>query len=115
VTASIMKRVEILYFESCPGWQPTLQRIREVVAREGLDAVVAIKTIAIETDEQAQHARFIGSPTVRVDGRDIDPTSIDNTNFGLQCRVYQNEGRLDRLPPEDLIRSALGVGGSSCP
>ena len=115
MTGAKMKRVEILYFGSCPGWQATLQRVREVVAREGLDSSVSIKTLSVETDEQAQERRFLGSPTVRVDGRDIDPTSTESTSFGLQCRVYQHQGRLDRLPSEDLIRRALGVGGSPCP
>ena len=66
-----------------------------------------IEVIKVETDEQAQHLRFIGSPTIRVDGQDIDPPPPD-AYYALTCRAYRlDDGRISPLPSPDLIRRAL--------
>ena len=104
-----MKQIDILYFEGCPGWRPAEDRVRQVVREAGLDDAVSVRLVPIETDQEAQAHRFVGSPTVRIDGHDVDPAAAHLTAFGLQCRLYQSNGRLDGVPPADLIRAALGV------
>jgi hypothetical protein len=63
--------IELLYFEGCPHHVPLLERLRQLVAREAADADIVPRRV--ETDEDAQRLRFLGSPTVRVDGRDLEP------------------------------------------
>lgn len=104
-----MRQIDILYFDSCPGWRAAEQRVRQVLIQAGLDGAVAVRLVPVETEEDARAHRFLGSPTVRVDGDDIDPAAAQCTNFGLQCRLYDSEGRLGGLPPTNLIRSALGI------
>jgi len=67
--------VEVLYFEGCPSFTKLLPRLRELVAESGGDPD-AIALRAIETPESAETARFLGSPTVRVDGVDVDPDAV---------------------------------------
>jgi len=65
-----------------------------------------VETINVRTDEEAVSRRFRGSPTILVDGRDIDPSSTER--FGLACRAYRLEdGRISPLPSESMIRRAL--------
>ena len=109
-----MKTVEIFYFDGCPTWQRAVEQVRHVIAQAGLQEEAAIQTVRVETDDQAKRARFLGSPTVRVNGQDVEPASQGRTDFGLQCRVYEYGGRLSGLPSSDLIRTALGVGEGSC-
>ncbi len=98
--------IEFLYFEDCPSHGPALQRLREVLAREGLPAEPRVTRV--ETDEQAARLGFPGSPTIRVDGEDIDPEGAAANPVGLSCRVYRtSDGRFTPLPPEELIREAL--------
>jgi hypothetical protein len=72
--------------------------------QEGI--TIEIETINVRTNEQAISLRFRGSPTILIDGRDIDPSSVEK--FGLACRAYRLEdGRISPLPSESMIRKAL--------
>ena len=93
--------IEILYFEGCPNLGPTLELAREVVGELGLDA--AIREVRVETPEQATSKRFIGSPSVRVNGKDIEPEARGRTEFALSCRLYSGGG----VPPRELLVAAL--------
>jgi hypothetical protein len=108
-----MKRIEILYFDSCPGWQGAVDRVHEVLQELGLDALVSIELISVATEREARNRRFLGSPTIRIDGRDVEPGSEELTSYGLHCRVYPDGGRLEGLPPKTLIGAALGATSTS--
>ena len=97
-------RVSFLYYEDCPSHNLALERLREVMAEE--DTPGEVKVLKVETEEQARELRFVGSPTIRVDGQDIDlPTE---SRYALTCRVYRLEdGRISPLPAKDMIRRAL--------
>ena len=97
-------RVSFLYYEECSSHDLALERLREVVAEEGIPNEVEV--IKVETEDQARELRFVGSPTIRVDGQDIDPPS--DTRYVLTCRAYRLEdGRISPLPSKDMIRRAL--------
>ena len=93
--------IEILYFEGCPNLGPTLELAREVVGELGLDT--AIREVRVETPEEATRKRFIGSPSVRVNGKDIEPEARERTDFTLSCRIYSGGG----VPPRELLKAAL--------
>ena len=95
-------RIEVLYFDGCPNHAPTVARIQQVVADLGLQ--VGIEEIHVTSLEDAQRLRFLGSPTVLVNGVDIEPSAQGSTHYGLSCRVYRG---VSGLPPNDLIRAAL--------
>lgn len=57
--------------------------------------------------EEAEAYRFLGSPTLRVDGRDIEPGADERTDFGFKCRVYRGAAGLRPTPPDELIVAAL--------
>ncbi len=100
--------VEILHVEGCPSFETILPRVREIVAEHGGDPD-AITVRAIETLESAEAARFLGSPSVRVNGRDVDPAAAQREDFGLKCRIYRSEEGQAPTPPEAWIRDALEV------
>jgi hypothetical protein len=98
-------RITFLYYEDCPSHDVALDRLRQVMAEE--DILTEIEIIKVETDEQAQRLRFIGSPTIRVDGQDINPPPLD-AYYALTCRAYRLEdGRISPLPSPDMIQHAL--------
>jgi hypothetical protein len=96
-----MVTVEVLFFEGCPNHVPTVQLAREVAAALGVAAEV--REVAVETAEDAEALRFLGSPSVRVNGRDIEPDADGRTDFALSCRVYGSSG----VPPRDWMLAAL--------
>jgi len=97
--------IEILYFEGCPHHEPALQLLEKVMAEEGIASPV--KKINVVSDSMAQEVRFAGSPSIRIDGQDIEPEGISEQGFGRKCRIYSANGVLQGLPPEWLIRNAL--------
>jgi len=98
-------RVELLYFDGCPSYAELLPRLLELLAREGIDEEIELRRV--ETSQDAERERFLGSPTVRIDGEDVDPTAKDRDDFGLECRLYRTEEGLVRTPPEAWIRAEL--------
>lgn len=99
-------RVELLSFAGCPGHEALLPRLRELIAEAGQPPdVLELRTI--ETPEEAERVGFLGSPSVRVDGVDVEPGAATRTDFGLKCRIYRHDGEQSRVPPREWIRSAL--------
>ncbi len=97
-------RIEFLYWEGCPSHPEALARLRAVLRQEGLPDAVEI--IRVDTEEEAAARSFPGSPTIRINGADIQPPG-DNP-IGLSCRVYHtDDGRVTPLPTEAMIRRAL--------
>ena len=93
--------IEILYFDGCPNHEPTLDIVREVLDELGLSA--EIREVGIETPDAAEAHRFVGSPSIRVDGVDIEPAARKQTEFALSCRMYGDVG----VPPKELLVEAL--------
>jgi hypothetical protein len=101
-------RIELLYFDGCPSHESLLPRLREILASTGI--VDAIELRRITDDEQAQRECFLGSPTVRVEGQDIEPDAAQRTDFGMKCRLYRSENGLSGQPPEAWLLAALHRG-----
>ena len=97
--------VELLYFEGCPHYAELIPRLRSLIARRAPEAELVLHPI--ESLEDAEHERFLGSPTVRVDGVDVDPGAPERLDFGLQCRIYRTNEGTSPLPPDAWIAGAL--------
>ena len=93
-------KIEVLYFEECPNYLPALDRLRAVLRDEGVNAEVS--AVKVNDASTAQRLQFIGSPTIRINGLDIEADARALGGGGLACRRY-SEG----LPSEALIRAAF--------
>jgi hypothetical protein len=98
-------RVEILYFDGCPNHEPARVLVERVAAELQLEPTIALVVVA--DAESAARLRFLGSPTIRVDGRDVEPSASERQEFALSCRVYRTERGLGGQPDEAWIRDAL--------
>ena len=98
--------IELLYFDGCPSHEQILPRLRQLARQRGARLVLR----PIDTPEAAVRERFLGSPTVRVDGRDVDPDAGGRSDYGLKCRLYRSaEHGQSPVPPESWIRAALAA------
>ena len=98
-------KIEILYFDGCPNHLPAVERVRTVLQEMNLpDVVVEVK---ITDPATAKPLRFLGSPTVLIDGLDMEPAARDSDQFGFSCRTYLTEGRRDGLPAKELVQAAI--------
>lgn len=101
--------IDFLYWEDCPSHPQARALLREVMAEEGLD--VPVREIEVLTDEDAVRWAFPGSPTIRVNGQDVDPAGAGQMGTALTCRVYVLEnGRYSPVPSREMLRRALGGG-----
>ena len=102
------ERVELLWWEGCPSTEQALSDLRAAMADSGLDPD-SLVVREIRTDDEAGAVEFVGSPTIRVDGRDVQPPAEDEP-IGLNCRVYRRrDGRVSPTPDPADLREALAA------
>jgi len=98
-------RVELLLWSGCPSHERARTQLSEAMAQAGLDPG-SVTEIAVETEEEAERERFIGSPTVRVDG--VDAVDPGDREPALTCRLYRRpDGSPSPLPDSEELREAL--------
>jgi hypothetical protein len=100
-------KIEILYFEGCPNHAPALEMVQRVLDREKIRAKVRL--IEVTDEKAAETVRFLGSPSVLVDGVDIEPGREDDPHF-YGCRTYTVGGKTVGVPPEKWLVDALCRG-----
>ncbi|MCA1961890.1 MAG: hypothetical protein LDL33_13990 [Desulfomonile sp.] len=74
-------QIRVLYSEGCAGTPPTVELVKNVA--QYLNIPVNIEMVSVGTQEQARELRFLGSPTVQIEGLDIEPSAQDSLAFGL--------------------------------
>jgi hypothetical protein len=96
--------VELLYFEGCPN----VEAVRALVQSVGADAGVTpdLRLVAV-TPQDVERVRFLGSPSVRVNGHDVEPGADERTTFMFACRVYETPSGLSGQPAREWVRAAL--------
>ncbi len=97
--------IELLAFDGCPNVDETEQRILRALRDERCTATI-VRTAIVDSDE-AVAQRFLGSPTVRVDGVDVEPLANERTEFGFMCRMYGHGANATGTPPVAMIRAAI--------
>jgi len=111
-----MMNVTLRYFEGCPHWQTAHDPFREALRAEGMANVEPVLE-RVDTAEKAERLRFIGSPTILVDGR--DPFAGAQAAFGLTTATWsllrstRRKGLSTRRPSQSALR--VGCGDWSCP
>jgi hypothetical protein len=97
-------RVEVFYIDGCPNHKPAVERVKKVLRQERIS--VPLMEIEIHDESEARKVGILGSPTIRVNGLDVDLKSRAGTATGLACRYYTGG-----LPSEDMICAALREAG----
>ena len=103
-------KVEILYFDGCPTYEMATKALRAVLAEEGIEAEVEL--VAVNSDDEAQRLRFPGSPTVRVDGRDLFPAP-EREDWRLGCRIYATPQGFRGSPTAEMLKEVLTMIGAA--
>jgi hypothetical protein len=97
--------VELLWWEGCPSWERALEMLREEMRAVGLDPAT-VEVREVRTEQDAAEQEFVGSPTIRVNGEDLQP--VPEAPAGLTCRIYRlRDGRISPLPDREELRETL--------
>ncbi len=97
--------IEFLYFDDCPFYQKAEELLESVLRERGIEAQLVKKNIVDR--ETARAEKFVGSPSIRVNGQDIDPAARATTTYSLMCRVYWVKGGFLGWPTREMIETAL--------
>ena len=106
--------IEVLYFDGCPHHEAFLPHLHDLLHTHGITPEVTL--IRIDNDDAAQTHHFLGSPTVRINGHDIDPNAADHPHneaqdmstspYGMQCRLYRTPAGTTGIPSDQWILEA---------
>ena len=94
--------IELLYVANCPKHAVALERLRAILDAECVHADV--HEVLVKDAEMAQSLEFPGSPTIRVNGQDVETQIGRVAFFGLMCRLYADR---DGAPSRDSLRAAI--------
>ena len=97
-------KVEVLYVEECPSHPAAVKLVKEVLAAEGVAA--EIHEVLVRNEGMASELRFCGSPTIRINGRDVAGESEKAQTLALSCRLYPGAKQVG-LPPAEVIHRAV--------
>jgi hypothetical protein len=97
--------IEFLFWEGCPSHPEARELLDAVLAERRPEATVKVREVL--TKEEAVQLRFPGSPTIRVDGRDVDPDGAADRP-ALTCRIYHlPDGQPSPVPSREQLEAAL--------
>ena len=95
-------RIEVLYIDGCPHFPAAIDATKRCLGQLGLTC--PITEMSVRDQKMAVSIGFQGSPTIRINGLDIEPSARQRITFGMMCRTYEGSGG---VPSEDLIRKAI--------
>jgi hypothetical protein len=103
-------RIELLFWPGCPSHEAVLADLREAMAELDLDPAL-LRVSEVATEEEAVVTSFPGSPTIRVDGVDVEP---GDERPQLTCRIYRRpDGRISPTPDPTRVRAALAAANQT--
>jgi hypothetical protein len=97
-------KVEVLYVPDCPHHSSAVKQLRDVLLAEGVRTEII--EVAVMDTKAAEEYRFCGSPTIRINGRDIAGESHSPQSFALACRMYPG-AKGAGLPPLEMMQRAV--------
>ena len=96
-------KIEVLYFNDCPSWKNTVKDLELVLKELGIKKEISF--VAVETHKEAIKQKFTGSPTIRINDKDIFPNN--QINYALGCRVYLTPQGYKGTPTKEMIRTQI--------
>ncbi len=99
------KLIEFFYFEDCAHWERALVNLEEAMRLE--ETTAPVHKVLVTSGEDARKKLCLGSPTIQIDGMDLDGAKANRRPFMVGCRIYKDGDRTAGWPSVDVIRRAL--------
>jgi hypothetical protein len=96
--------IAVLTFEACPNAEPTFQLVLQTTREFGLSSEV--KRVSVNDQDEAEKLHFLGSPTVQINGLDVEVSRRTDT-ASFSCRLYRTPSGNRAVPPKELIVEAI--------
>lgn len=96
--------IEVLYVSECPSHPAAVKLVKDVLAAEGITA--AIHEVLVQDGGMATELKFPGSPTIRINGKDVGGETQRVERFAMSCRLYPGSKQIG-LPPAEWVHRAV--------
>lgn len=106
-------KVEILVFDGCPNAKGAEQLVH--AAMKELNVAADIEVVKVIDNEDAVAKRFLGSPSIRIDGKDLEVEEDESTQYSMRCRVYRHGESQSGVPSLDLLRAKISEAAKQAP
>ena len=97
--------IDFLYYDDCPHYPEALDILKEVLSEEHIETDVNM--IRVANVNEAERLKFVGSPTIRINGEDVEPEIEKHRDYHGHCRMYLYRGQLFSWPPKEMLQDAL--------
>lgn len=97
-------KIEFYYFDGCPSHEPAYENLKEVLIEKGIET--EIETIKVKSQEDAERLNFQGSPSIRINGKDIEGKE---ERYSYSCRVFKIEGKLTGVPTKEFLSEKISI------
>ena len=97
-------KIEFYYFDGCPSHEPAFENLQEVLIEKGIES--EIETIKVNSPEDAERLNFQGSPSIRINGKDIEGKE---EGYSYSCRVFEIEGNLTGVPTKEYLLEKITI------
>ena len=97
-------KIEVLYVAECPSHPAAVRLVKGILAAQGV--VTEVHEVVVRDEGMASELRFLGSPTIRINGRDVAEEAQKAQSFALSCRLYPGSQQVG-LPPAEMIHRAV--------
>ena len=102
-------RIQVLYFADCPNHKLAVELVRQVAAE--LDLAIHVAEVEVSSGDDVAELCFLGSPTIQVEGLDVEPAARLRTDYGFSCRMYDGRGVPSRETMAEALAEARGLRG----
>ena len=96
-------KIEVLYVLDCPHYPAAMAELKNVLSAEGISD--QIREVCVANARMAETLKFRGSPTIRINGRDVAGES-EPQHFAVVCRLYPGQ-KQPGVPPAEMIHRAV--------
>ncbi|MEM5948478.1 thioredoxin family protein [Spirochaetia bacterium 38H-sp] len=97
-------KIQFLYFEGCPNSKETRKNLDKALSELGI--ITDVEDILVSSPEEAEKYRFMGSPSILLDKKDIE-TGKEPGEVGFTCRIYRIGEKATGILPVEYIKKRI--------
>jgi hypothetical protein len=98
-------KIQVLYFYGCNSYERALEQLENAMKDEGVEDYIEV--VRVSNDTEAKKLRFLGSPTIQINGKDVEREARMRSNYGMRNRQYWSKTGQKGIPSDETVRAAL--------
>jgi hypothetical protein len=98
-------KIQVLYYYGCTSYERALEQLENAMKDEGIEDYVEV--VRVTNEAEAKKFRFLGSPTIQINGKDVEREARMRSNYGMRNRQYWSKAGQSGIPSDETVRAAL--------